>query len=213
MELDAARNERPPAARGCGICKANPALSSRHQYRRPDPRSARLKPALSCAAARTHGALCALDPARPPLDLRFDPARVALYHERAFERGRRRADAAHARNRATGGAQNRTRHIALVHGRCSRYQYPARHAISCHDEGAVRRLRGAGIRRLQCRASARAALARPVEGAIFTEAIPFSETRDYVKKVMANMMYYAALFEGRAGSLQNRLGTVAPDIH
>src|SRR5260364_341596 len=67
-----------------------------------------------CAAARTHGALCALDPARPPLDLRFDPARVALYHERAFERGRRRADAAHARNRATGGAQNRTRHIALV---------------------------------------------------------------------------------------------------
>lgn len=59
----------------------------------------------------------------------------------------------------------------------------------------------------------RAALARPVEGAIFTEAIPFSETRDYVKKVMANMMYYAALFEGRAGSLQNRLGTVAPDIH
>src|SRR5260363_216625 len=184
MELDAARNERPPAARGCGICKANPALSSRHKYRRPDPRSARLYPALSCAAARTHGALCALDPARPPLDLRFDPARVALYHERAFERGRRRADAAHARNRATGGAQNRTRHIALVHGRCSRYQYPARHAISCHDEGAI-----------------------------FTEAIPFSETRDYVKKVMANMMYYAALFEGRAGSLQNRLGTVAPDIH
>lgn len=56
----------------------------------------------------------------------------------------------------------------------------------------------------------RAALPRAVEGAIFAETIPFSETRDYVKKVMSNSVYYAALFEDRAQSLKERLGTVAP---
>ena len=33
----------------------------------------------------------------------------------------------------------------------------------------------------------------PVEGAIFVETIPFGETRDYVKKVMTNTVYYAAV--------------------
>jgi len=56
----------------------------------------------------------------------------------------------------------------------------------------------------------RAALSRAVEGAIFAETIPFNETRDYVKKVMSNSVYYAALFEDRAQSLRARLGTVAP---
>lgn len=56
----------------------------------------------------------------------------------------------------------------------------------------------------------RAALPREVEGAIFAETIPFNETRDYVKKVMSNSVYYAALFEDRAQSLKARLGTVAP---
>jgi len=56
----------------------------------------------------------------------------------------------------------------------------------------------------------RAALARPVEGAIFAETIPFNETRDYVQKVMSNAVVYAALFEGRAQSLKARLGTVVP---
>jgi soluble lytic murein transglycosylase len=56
----------------------------------------------------------------------------------------------------------------------------------------------------------RAALARPVEGAIFAETIPFNETRDYVQKVMSNAVVYASLFEGRAQSLKARLGTVAP---
>jgi len=56
----------------------------------------------------------------------------------------------------------------------------------------------------------RAALPRAVEGAIFAETIPFNETRDYVKKVMSNSVYYAALFEDRAQSLKERLGTVAP---
>jgi len=56
----------------------------------------------------------------------------------------------------------------------------------------------------------RSTLARAVEGAIFAETIPFNETRDYVKKVMSNSVYYAALFESKAQSLKTRLGTVAP---
>ncbi|NTV10755.1 MAG: lytic transglycosylase domain-containing protein [Zoogloea sp.] len=50
---------------------------------------------------------------------------------------------------------------------------------------------------------------KPMEGAIYAETIPFSETRDYVKKVMANSVVYAALFEGRAPSLKARLGTIS----
>jgi soluble lytic murein transglycosylase len=50
----------------------------------------------------------------------------------------------------------------------------------------------------------------PLEGAAWVETIPFNETRDYVKKVMSNTVYYAALFEDRAQSLKARLGTVAP---
>jgi soluble lytic murein transglycosylase len=56
----------------------------------------------------------------------------------------------------------------------------------------------------------RATLAKPVEGAIFAETIPFNETRDYVKKVMSNTVYYAALFENKAQSLKQRMGTIAP---
>ena len=48
----------------------------------------------------------------------------------------------------------------------------------------------------------------PLEGAIYAETIPFSETRDYVKKVMSNAVYYALLFEGKPQSLKTRLGTV-----
>jgi soluble lytic murein transglycosylase len=56
----------------------------------------------------------------------------------------------------------------------------------------------------------RSSLPRAVEGAIFAETIPFNETRDYVKKVMSNAVYYAALFDDAAQSLKARLGTVAP---
>ena len=50
---------------------------------------------------------------------------------------------------------------------------------------------------------------KPLEGAIYAESIPFNETRDYVKKVMANSIVYAALLDGRAPSLKARLGVVA----
>jgi soluble lytic murein transglycosylase len=49
-----------------------------------------------------------------------------------------------------------------------------------------------------------------LEGAIYAETIPFNETRDYVKKVMNNTMYYAAMLGGQVRSLKARLGTIAP---
>ena len=49
---------------------------------------------------------------------------------------------------------------------------------------------------------------RTLEGAIYAETIPFTETRDYVKKVMSNAVYYATLFESRSHSLKQRLGTI-----
>lgn len=51
---------------------------------------------------------------------------------------------------------------------------------------------------------------RPLEGAVYAETIPFNETRDYVKKVMANAVHYSALLGGSAPSLTQRLGTVRP---
>jgi len=58
----------------------------------------------------------------------------------------------------------------------------------------------------------RSTLSEPVEGAIFAEIIPFNETRDYVKKVLTNAVYYAALFTGEPQSLKARLGEVAPRL-
>ncbi|HRP65298.1 MAG TPA: transglycosylase SLT domain-containing protein [Thauera sp.] len=52
--------------------------------------------------------------------------------------------------------------------------------------------------------------AQPLEGAIYAETIPFDETRDYVKKVLANAVVYAAMLEGQPQSLKARLGTIAP---
>ena len=45
-----------------------------------------------------------------------------------------------------------------------------------------------------------------LEPAAWAENIPFSETRDYVKKVLSNAAYYAALMSGQAPSLKARLG-------
>ena len=56
----------------------------------------------------------------------------------------------------------------------------------------------------------RAKLSHSVEGAIFAETIPFNETRDYVKNVMSNATYYAALFSGVPQSLKQRLGQIVP---
>ncbi len=50
--------------------------------------------------------------------------------------------------------------------------------------------------------------AKPLEGAIYAETIPFNETRDYVKKVMANTMYYSQLVGGKILPLKDRLGVI-----
>jgi soluble lytic murein transglycosylase len=52
------------------------------------------------------------------------------------------------------------------------------------------------------------AASRPLEGAIYIETIPFAETREYVKKVMNNTLYYARLFHQSDLSLRDRLGIV-----
>lgn len=49
-----------------------------------------------------------------------------------------------------------------------------------------------------------------LEAAIWTENIPFPETRDYVKKVLANTTNYAALLSGEPQSLKALLGYVGP---
>jgi soluble lytic murein transglycosylase len=61
-----------------------------------------------------------------------------------------------------------------------------------------------------------------LEPAMWAETIPFSETRDYVKKVLSNAAYYGAILEGDTSvSLRARLGgpigprlasTAAPDL-
>ncbi|WP_009520882.1 lytic transglycosylase domain-containing protein [Imbroritus primus] len=56
----------------------------------------------------------------------------------------------------------------------------------------------------------RSSLNRTVEGAIFAETIPFTETRGYVKNVLSNATYYAAIISGQPQSLRARLGQVAP---
>ncbi|MDP3204501.1 MAG: transglycosylase SLT domain-containing protein [Hydrogenophaga sp.] len=49
-------------------------------------------------------------------------------------------------------------------------------------------------------------------GEIWAENIPFEETRDYVKRVLANTTSYAALLTGQPQSLRTRLGTVGPRV-
>ena len=53
---------------------------------------------------------------------------------------------------------------------------------------------------------------KTLEGAVYAETIPFKETRDYVKKVLNNSMYYAKVLDHDPNSptLKQRLGVVAP---
>ena len=49
-----------------------------------------------------------------------------------------------------------------------------------------------------------------MEAAAWAENIPFAETRDYVKKVLANTTVYAAVITGQPQSMKARLGSVGP---
>jgi soluble lytic murein transglycosylase len=49
---------------------------------------------------------------------------------------------------------------------------------------------------------------RSLEGAIYAETIPFGETRRYVKKVMANSVFYSQVMHAEPKPLKQRLGTI-----
>jgi soluble lytic murein transglycosylase len=49
-----------------------------------------------------------------------------------------------------------------------------------------------------------------MEAAVWAENIPFAETRDYVKKVLANTTVYAAVITGQPQSMKARLGSIGP---
>jgi soluble lytic murein transglycosylase len=49
-----------------------------------------------------------------------------------------------------------------------------------------------------------------LEAAIWAENVPFTETRDYVKKVLSNTTNYAAVLTGQPQSLKARLGMIGP---
>lgn len=49
---------------------------------------------------------------------------------------------------------------------------------------------------------------RPLEAAVYIDTIPFAETRDYVRKVMANATQYARVFGRLQDSLKARIGVV-----
>lgn len=51
-----------------------------------------------------------------------------------------------------------------------------------------------------------------MEAAIYAETIPFNETRDYVKRVMANSSYYASNFSQQVQSLKARIGVIEPRL-
>jgi soluble lytic murein transglycosylase len=51
-----------------------------------------------------------------------------------------------------------------------------------------------------------------MEGAIYAETIPFDETRDYVKKVMSNTVYYARQFGLPHRSLKARVGIISGKV-
>lgn len=83
--------------------------------------------------------------------------------------------------------------------------YYLRHVLDMHDGQPV--LASAAYNAGPSRARAW----RPdavMEGAVFAETIPFTETRIYVKNVMANATYYAHTFSQQLQSLRQRLGIV-----
>jgi len=49
-----------------------------------------------------------------------------------------------------------------------------------------------------------------IEAAAWAENVPFGETREYVKKVLANATIYAAILTGQPQSLKARLGMIGP---
>lgn len=51
-----------------------------------------------------------------------------------------------------------------------------------------------------------------LEAPVWIENIPFDETRDYVKRVLANTTHYAAILQGRPQRLSDRLAPIGPRV-
>ncbi len=85
--------------------------------------------------------------------------------------------------------------------------YYLKHVQSMLDGSPVLATAGynAGPRRAQSWRDTQA-----MEAAVYIESIPFAETRDYVKKVMSNAMYYASRFGQPSVLLKDRLGMIPP---
>ncbi len=125
-------------------------------------------------------------------------------------RGGDGAHAAHARHRALGGQADSR---AVLPARPAHAAGRERHAwaptisIASSPTSAT----PSSPRRATTRAPAgrkRWRDAKPLEGATYAESIPFDETRDYVKKVMANAWFYSHRLTGKTASLRAMMGTV-----
>ena len=155
----------------------------------------------------------ARDRPRPRLRLRADPAGKPLRHRRALARRRLRPDAGDARHGALDGAQ-------AGHGAASRVdQLNERDTNIAIGTGYLKLvLDDFGGSMPMAAAAYNAGPGRPrawrngptMEGAAWAENVPFTETRDYVKKVLANTTFYAAMLTGQPQSLKARLGVVGP---
>ena len=53
---------------------------------------------------------------------------------------------------------------------------------------------------------------KPLEGAIYIESIPLGETREYVKKVMANATTYASILGLKWQALKDRIGVIPASV-
>ena len=81
----------------------------------------------------------------------------------------------------------------------------------CLDRvGGLAALAAAAYNAGPSRAQAWRPAATPLEGAIWVETIPFDETREYVKRVLANTMLYTRALDRPYVPLTQRLGLVTP---
>ena len=141
-------------------------------------------------------------------EIGLDPAYVygLIRQESRFimdARSRRRRlgpDADHAGHRALDGQEDRpaTTRPTLITDRDTNMRLGT--ALPQAGARRLRRLAGDGRGRLQRRpgpAAQAGAKGPSLEPAVWAENIPFTETRDYVKKVLSNATYYAALLGGQ----------------
>ena len=177
-------------------------LRPRHPHRRPHRAPAQLRAALPGALPRRVQRVRQEPRPRRGLGARPGAPGKPLRQRRALERRRRRLMQVMPRTARYVASRIGMRNYRAKSVTEVQTNVNARHRLS---EAGARSARppGARLGGLQRRSRPRRALARsrePLEGAIYAETIPFGETRDYVKKVMANSVFYAAADARRSRS-------------